>query len=355
MQFFARGDRGNEVVDIQVRLSTLGYNLGPNGVDGCFGKFTEEAVKKFQRDRNLAVTGIVNRETWKALVEATYKLGDRLLYLRLPFFRGDDVKELQLSLNALGFNTGKVDGIYGETTERAVREFQRNSGLASDGIFGPSTLAAMRNLQHLLTDKVSRVFPDPHRDQQSAISIFKNRKIAVDLDMQVETRGSGALAQEMEVSRDLGMRLGNLLELLGADVFYLGKINSRNNSRNRRVLNGLGDSVELYIGFRLSSDPNTNLCGSRVFYQRLYNEVERDSQALARAIQKEIIRSLGSQDLGIKPCDFKLKIKSIIPATLVMPLFITNPKEKALLDQEIFRQKIAVAAFDGIKNYLQAL
>lgn len=349
MQSFGKGNRGNEVVDIQVRLSTLNYTLGPNGADGSFGELTEAAVKSFQRDRSLAVTGIVDQETWKTLVEATYKLGDRSLYLRFPFFRGDDVRELQLSLNTLGFNTGLVDGIYGQTTERAVREFQRNLGLPSDGIFGSTTLAAMRNLQHLLTNKASRVFPDPHRNQPSAISVFKDRKIAIDLDMQ---NGDGAIhinPEEAEISRELGLRLGNLLELLGADVCYLDGLDLRGLG-NPDVF--IGENADIYVGFKLNSDPSGKCCGSTILYQES-DDTETKSQSLASAIQEEVIRSLGSSDLGVRPSSLKLKLGGITPATLIKPLFFTSPEEKSLLHEEVFRQKIAVAVFDGIKNYLQ--
>lgn len=343
MRAFSIGDRGDEVVDIQVKLSTLGYRPGPNGADGYFSTATQDTVRDFQRSRGLAETGIVDENTWRALVEATYKLGDRSLYLRSPFFRGDDVRELQISLNTLGFNTGKVDGIYGETTERAVREFQRNYGLPSDGIFGPSTYAAIRDLRHLLVDKVSRVFPDPHRDQPSAISVFRSRKIAIDLDMQGGEPTGVTVKEESEISKELGMRLGNLLELLGADVYYLG-------SGGSKLPDGV---IDIYVGLRLSCVSNSESCGSIIFYSDSPGDVGIKSQTLAEIIKEEVLRSLGSRDLGVKPTRFDLRLDGDIPATLIKPLFITNPNERMLLGEEVFRQKIAVAVFDGIKNYLQ--
>ena len=50
--------------------------------------------------------------------------------------RGDDVAELQQRLSALGFDTGRVDGIFGDLTSAALGEFQRNVGLPVDGIAG---------------------------------------------------------------------------------------------------------------------------------------------------------------------------------------------------------------------------
>lgn len=57
--------------------------------------------------------------------------------------RGDDVKWVQIRLNAAGFDCGAVDGICGEKTEKAVREFQEENGLTVDGIAGKKTNAKL--------------------------------------------------------------------------------------------------------------------------------------------------------------------------------------------------------------------
>ena len=53
--------------------------------------------------------------------------------------KGQEVKDLQEALNTLGFNAGKVDGIFGAATERAVKAFQSSVGIDADGIVGPIT------------------------------------------------------------------------------------------------------------------------------------------------------------------------------------------------------------------------
>jgi len=100
-------------------------------------------VRAFQERRGLRVDGICGPQTWASLVEAGYHLGDRLLYHTSPPLRGDDVAELQRRLGALGFDAGRVDAIFGEDTQRAVLEFQRNAGLTADGVCGPATRAVL--------------------------------------------------------------------------------------------------------------------------------------------------------------------------------------------------------------------
>lgn len=131
----------------------LGYQLGPTGVDGVFLGRTRDAVLSFQATLGLSEDGAVGDETWAALVDETFLLGDRTLYLRLPHFHGKDVAQAQVALNSLGFACGDLDGIFGAYTERAVREFQRNSGLAADGILGATTVHALVALKHVWEGK----------------------------------------------------------------------------------------------------------------------------------------------------------------------------------------------------------
>ena len=71
-----------------------------------------------------------------------------MLVLTSPNLRGDDVAELQARLGRLGFDCGRVDGIFGPQTARALTDFQSNCGLRSDGVFGSVT---MRSLQRVST------------------------------------------------------------------------------------------------------------------------------------------------------------------------------------------------------------
>jgi N-acetylmuramoyl-L-alanine amidase len=137
-----REARGEAVRDLQQRLTHAGHD--PSADDGGeFGPATERAVRAFQQARGLRVDGVVGSQTWSAVVESGYALGDRLLYLRRPMLRGDDVADLQLRLNALGFDAGREDGILGDETHSALLEFQRAAGLANDGICGSTTIAAL--------------------------------------------------------------------------------------------------------------------------------------------------------------------------------------------------------------------
>jgi N-acetylmuramoyl-L-alanine amidase len=150
------GGHGEAVRDLQQRLVAFGSDVAPDDA-GSFGTGTEAAVRAFQDARGLRIDGVVGRETWSALVESGLTLGDRLLYVRRPMQRGDDVLDLQGRLNALGFHAGREDGIFGDATREALSAFQRDAGLPPDGICGSTTVAALRRVGTMAEGSVATV------------------------------------------------------------------------------------------------------------------------------------------------------------------------------------------------------
>jgi N-acetylmuramoyl-L-alanine amidase len=148
------GDSGDPVRDLQARLTQCGCSVT---LDGQFGEETRLGVREFQARRGLRVDGICGGETWGALIESSWSLGDRLLYMRAPMLRGDDVSELQRRLNALGFDAGRQDGILGPETDTGLRRFQRERGLEPDGVCGPETVNALMSVGTLAAGSVAVV------------------------------------------------------------------------------------------------------------------------------------------------------------------------------------------------------
>ncbi len=141
-----RGQHGEPIRDLQRRLGAAGY--GPDGAEaGSFCASTEQALRRFQDARGIHVSGVCDEESWLAVVEAGWRLGDRLLVLTAPQLRGDDVEALQRALNHVGFDCGRPDGIFGPATIRALIDFQRNSGLNADGVCGRKTVHLLEVLR----------------------------------------------------------------------------------------------------------------------------------------------------------------------------------------------------------------
>ena len=154
------GDEGPLVEELHRMLANAGFNT--KETSATFSKETEISLRSFQESRLIKISGICDQRTWDALLEAKYRLGDRLLYFGQPMLRGEDVSALQRAMGSLGFNPGKVDGIFGPDTQTAVGLFQRNSGLVVDFIFGPNCLSALKKLGN--------------RDGQRSVAILKEQE-----------------------------------------------------------------------------------------------------------------------------------------------------------------------------------
>jgi N-acetylmuramoyl-L-alanine amidase len=134
------------VRELKERLDALAPGPSPEH-DDVFDVETLAYVESFQRSRGLPLTGIVDATTWERLDEARWQLGQRLLYLMKPHLRGDDVAELQVRLAQLGFNPGRIDGIFGPQTAVALSEFQRNCALDSSGTLTKETLQSLQRVR----------------------------------------------------------------------------------------------------------------------------------------------------------------------------------------------------------------
>src|SRR6195952_5956237 len=154
------GVRASAVAEIRAALAALGLMDSPDS-DLTTGKhvaldvFDEEldqAVRAFQQHRGLLVDGVVGEATYRALKEASYRLGARTLAHQFgaPMY-GDDVATLQARLQDLGFYTGLVYGYFGLQTHNGLMSYQREYGMYADGICGPETLRSLYFLSSRVT------------------------------------------------------------------------------------------------------------------------------------------------------------------------------------------------------------
>ena len=95
------GFSGNEVVQIQQKLNTLGYRCGY--ADGIFGKRTEKAVMNFQKDNNLYVDGICGRNTLNAISKSHFSDAELLAMVINGEARGESY-EGQVAVGAVVLN-----------------------------------------------------------------------------------------------------------------------------------------------------------------------------------------------------------------------------------------------------------
>ena len=142
----------NAVVRLQVELKKLGFN--PGSADGNFGTNTRNAVLAFQKANRLPQTGTADRATWAAIDAQTGGMRADVVVRKGSF--GTNVTYLQQALIGLGFMKGSADGHYGPLTEEAVRDFQRAYDLQIDGSAGKKTMTALKNAVVALQSDLAR-------------------------------------------------------------------------------------------------------------------------------------------------------------------------------------------------------
>ena len=143
------GSSGTKVRDLQQDLTTLGYYWAD--ITGNFGSKTEAAVKNFQQKNNLTADGVAGSKTLSAIASAVARKGGTSASSGYPSgttlklnSQGTSVTQLQTDLKQLGYYYGSITGNFGEKTQDAVKEFQKDKGLPADGVAGSKTLAAVK-------------------------------------------------------------------------------------------------------------------------------------------------------------------------------------------------------------------
>jgi peptidoglycan hydrolase-like protein with peptidoglycan-binding domain len=162
------GSVGIDVKNLQIYLNTHGYIIakkGPGSVGSetnTFGSLTKIMLIKFQKDKGIKQTGVLDAETIKVIsnTNATTTVAIVNNVIKVNSFTkdmgigntGSDVKRLQVFLNSNGYivansgagSKGKETEMFGNATKKALMRFQKDKGLPATGFFGPKTRAVIK-------------------------------------------------------------------------------------------------------------------------------------------------------------------------------------------------------------------
>ena len=336
------GERSHQVADVQSRLRALGYKIDDE--TGLFGSPTTAAVRAFQQKRHILVDGIVGPHTWSEIVEASWYLGDRDLYLKHPPMRGDDVSALQARLNALGFDAGKEDGIFGIATDRAVRAFQKEYGVTGDGIFGLASHAALLGL------RVDR----PGTSAQLREELRRAEKPGIAAAMIVIDPGHGgddpgdvtpAGVTEADACWAIATRLADRLASFGARVRFT-RTEPENPDTRTRAVRANDIDADLFVSIHLNTHAEPTAEGTSTYFFG----GSRAGEAAADQVQEQLVR-LGLRDCRSHARSYQLLRETRMPAVLVEPVFITNPDEAKRLQDHEFLSAVADAIAAGLRRF----
>lgn len=330
------GDLVLQVSNFLVRLNLLkSESLVFNGV-------VEAAVKEFQQARGLSVTGVVDAVTLRSLDEARWKLGDRVLSLSTPYMRGDDVANLQAQLSEMGFNCGRVDGIYAYDTEIAVMDFQKSVGVKADGRCGPATIMAMMRLKKI----VSGGAPTQLRDAAARAErgpALSGKVIVIDPSDSPEIF-------------DLTQRLEGRLIALGVNVFLTRTTTSHPTETERiEIANSAG--ADLVISLYQDTYINEAAHGIATYYYGSDSHGVHSivGERFATLAQREICARTDLLNCRIHAKTWDLLRLTKSPTVRIGLGYSSNPGDLKRIAEPAFRETIVEALMIAIQRlYLAA-
>lgn len=216
-------DTGDEVKILQQLLKIVG--LFPASITGSFDTTTENAVKEFQRQNNLQITGIVNSETWNVLIEQTSESNEQMGKSIMPLNTNTSLKEIQRKLKVTLYYDGALTGEYDDETIEAIKTFQLNNDILANGILNATTINTIDEAYSSLVD----------------CTLIDNEE--EDLETYTVKKGDTlySIAKEFNTTVDNLKKINNMLTntlIVGSKILVPKKNNSNNTTTYYTVKKG---------------------------------------------------------------------------------------------------------------------
>ena len=335
------GSKSPVVKEVADRLYRLGH-LPEQRIDAeVFDEALAAAVSHFQQEHGLVVSGLIDEITYQRLEEARWQLGDRVLFFKSgKLMAGEDVFALQRRLSDLGFRPGKIDGLFGRNTERALKEFQKSVGLDADGISGPSVYKAFGQLTRTVAGG------DPHRLRDGLLlehfSGVANRSIVLDCTP----------VHENDPCIDIVARVEGKLAVLGSTVTLTHQNPDSDMTKRATTANDIAADIYLHIAQTEYTSANANGCASFYFSGKPGTTSTR-GQRLANLLQNEITTASELGDNRTHGKSWDLLRRTSMPAVMIEIAHTSNLRDQEILSQTTQREQISTAITRALTKFFQ--
>jgi N-acetylmuramoyl-L-alanine amidase len=297
------------------------------------------------------VDGIVGPDTYRTITEARWQLGDRLLYYSAgrPIV-GDDITGLQERLLELGYDAGFADGVFGQRTETALRQFQRDYGLVVDGQCGPTTFRALRQLGR----KVIGGRPQILRESM-AVTVagpqLRDKRVVIDPGHGGGDTGvrAGGLT-EAEVVWDLAARLEGRLAAHGVTP-YLSRGPDVARSDSERAEMGNATGADLFLSLHVDGHRNPQASGIATYHFGTSSAVTSTiGEKLAGLVHRELVARTGMRDCRVHGKSWPLLRWTRMPTVWIDLGYLTNTTDRRRLADPAFRDIVAEGILVAIQR-----
>jgi N-acetylmuramoyl-L-alanine amidase len=353
LQLLRRGDDGPPVVEIRAMLATLGLLPPATGTpdDEVFDGHVEHAVRSFQQQRGLITDGVVGPSTDRAMRDAGWTLGDRMLaWVITAPMTGDDVAMLQERLSELGYNPGRPGGVFDEQTERALTRFQREYGLVADGLCGPATLRSLKQLGR----KVTGGRPHLMREQEllrQAGPRLRGKRIVVDPGHGGLDRGIVAAGvAEADLMWDLARRLVGRMTATGMAAMLSRQENTCPTDPERAAFANTA-GADLVLSLHTDADHSVHAQGLATFhFGNGTGSTSTVGEALAGLIQRELLTRTSMVDCWSQARTWELLRLTRMPTVRIEVGYLSHVGDRARLMSSEFRDIVAEGILVAVKR-----
>ncbi len=180
---------------------------------------------------------------------------------------------------------------------------------------------------------------------------LRGRKIAVDPGHPPGGATGPTRLYEGDVNLAIALRLKEMLEDEGAEVLLTRTHGADSVPLYARPLIAESANAEILVSIHNNALPDGirpfDRHGTMVFYFHPH------SVDLARALQEQLLRTLGLRDLGIGRANLALARGTWMPAALTEGAFIMIPEQEALLRTPEFQERYARGVLKGIEGFLK--
>ena len=346
---FRQGDRNVAIAEIRAKLIHIGFPIESDD-PSFFDDRLDEVIRSFQQARGLSVDGVVGPHTLQRIEEARWKLGDRTLsFVPGHLIHGEDVVSLQQRLSTMGFDCGKVDGIFGIKTDKALREFQLSVGVTADGTAGRETFDALQRLVRTVSGgRAEKLRQSVLLD--SLRTGIADKTIVIDPGHGGDDKGVDAHnVHESEIVSSIASRLQGRLAALGATVVLTRPLQIASNPSDRERADLCNKvNADLVISIHCDAATSENASGIATFH--FGSETGGWSHAGERAAQRiheAVLNRTHANDCSIHARTWELLRLTRMPAVTIDVGYITNSEDAASLADKNYLDNIAAGIADG--------
>lgn len=357
MQLLRRGDTGSAVAEVRSLLRQFGLLPSANGSSGAevdadvFDTAVERAVCAFQQQRGLIADGTIGPATYRALREARWRLGDRMLALMISApMSGDDVVALQERLLELGYDTGRPGGVFDTQTEQALRAFQRDYGLTPDGMCGPATLRALRQLGRKVTGGSPGLLREQERVRRSGPRL-RGKRIVIDPGHGGPDRGVSVVGvSEADVVWDLARRLEGRMVATGMEALLSrSELACPPEAERAAFANTAG--ADLLLSLHTDANRGLHAQGLATFhFGTAGGTTSTVGEALAGLIHRELLARTSMLDCKVQARSWELLRLTRMPAVRVEVGYLTHLGDRRKLLDPVFRDVVAEGILVAVKR-----